>query len=101
MNPLSKLYRRMRNATRTLSPSCREAARLQSEALDHEISIWSRLGLRFHLLLCKWCRRYGKQIAFLHSAARQLPEHEPDPLPPALSTEARDRIRRRLKSEMK
>ena len=101
MNAFSHFARALRNRVVALSPSCKEAARLQSEALDHPLPVLKRCGLRFHLILCKWCRRYGEQVEFLHAAAKHLPEHEPDASPAALSAEARDRIRRRLQSEIK
>ncbi|HEY1489596.1 MAG TPA: hypothetical protein VGF90_01040 [Verrucomicrobiae bacterium] len=34
-----------------LMPNCREALRLQSDALDRPLSRWLHAGLRFHLLL--------------------------------------------------
>ena len=82
-----------------LSPGCRTATRLQSEALDHKLPFRQRLGLRIHLLLCKWCRRYGKQITFLRGAAHEHPEEMAEPAPQKLSDEARERIKRRLKAE--
>src|SRR5216684_5216658 len=82
-----------------LSPTCRQVARLQSEALDHPLSFRRRLGLGVHLLLCKWCRRYGKQIRFLRTAAHQHAEHESHSPPQPLSTETRERIKQRLRAE--
>jgi hypothetical protein len=82
-----------------LSPSCKEAARLQSAALDRRLTLFERFGLRCHLVLCKWCCRYGRQIQFLRSVAREhapVARHAP---PPGLSLEARERIKRRLQSE--
>lgn len=81
------------------SPSCREAARLQSLALDRPLTRVERFGLRFHLLFCKWCRAYGKQIRFLRSAAKQgASEEHQATSQPALSTEARERIKQSLQS---
>jgi predicted AAA+ superfamily ATPase len=82
-----------------LSPTCRDASRLQSEALDKKLSLSKRLGLWLHLLICKWCRRYGKQIRFLRSAAQECPDHLTEAGPQKLSAEARERIRQRLQSE--
>ena len=79
-----------------LSPSCKQASRLQSESLDRPLTFFERLGLRLHLLLCKWCRRYGKQLKFLRSAAHQCEDHQPGQ---KLSPEARERIKQRLHSE--
>jgi hypothetical protein len=81
---------------RALSPNCREAVRLQSEALDHPLSWRRRLGLRIHLALCVWCRRYGRQIKFLRLAAHHC-DHNDDPNQ-TLPAGARERIKRALKN---
>jgi hypothetical protein len=82
-----------------LSVSCREAARLQSAALDRKLTLLERFGLRCHLLLCKWCSRYGRQIEFLRSVAREQAQDDRHAPLPRLSPEARQRIKRRLQSE--
>lgn len=83
-----------------LSPNCKAATRLQSEAFDHKLSFRQRLGLRIHLVLCKWCRRYGKQITFIHNAAQSHPDEMAESAPQQLSDEARERIRQKLHSNM-
>jgi hypothetical protein len=80
-----------------LSLTCKEASRLQSQALDRKLSSMQRIGLRMHLLLCKWCRRYGKQIRFLHDAVREHPDHLTERQ--SLSPSARERIKQRLQAE--
>lgn len=92
MKPLIKL-------ANALSPSCKQAARLQSEQMDRKLSLLERIGLRAHLFLCKWCRRYGEQLNFLRSAAHQCEDHNTPEAPATLSPEARERIKQRLKSE--
>lgn len=82
-----------------LSLTCRDAARLQSEALDAKLCFSKRLGLWLHLLICKWCRRYGKQIQFLSHASQEHEEDLANAVPQTLSAEARERIRQRLQSE--
>ena len=84
-----------------LSPSCKQAARLQSLAQDQSLGFSQKIGLRIHLLLCKWCRRYGKQIGFLRSAAHRHEEHEHCLPPQSLRPEARERIKQRLVEENK
>ncbi|MFO1475302.1 MAG: zf-HC2 domain-containing protein [Verrucomicrobiota bacterium] len=81
-----------------LSPNCREATRLQSLGLDRSLTFRERFGLRIHLLLCRWCRRYGKQIRFLRDAAHTHPDELVEPSPHRLSEEARDRIKNTLKT---
>lgn len=101
MNWFANILKTLARGIRDLSPSCKQVVRLQSAALDRKLPPHQRLGLRIHLLLCKWCRRYGKQITFLRSATRQH-GHEDQLLPPrTLSLEARERIKQRLQVEGK
>jgi len=85
---------RLPKIVRALSPNCKEAVRLQSEALDRPLTSLQPIGLRIHLALCVWCAGYGKQIIILRTAA-QLSDHEPNQ---SLSSEARERIKRTLQT---
>jgi len=84
---------------KALSPNCKQASRLQSEALDHRLPLFQRFGLRIHLLVCKWCRRYGEQLKFLRNAAHDHPDELIKPADQNLSASARDRIKQRLRAE--
>jgi hypothetical protein len=82
-----------------LSPGCKDAVRLQSAELDRPLTPTEKFGLRFHLVLCKWCHSYGKQIKFLHSAAKDDTKIDTSAsTQPTLSSEARERIKRHLQS---
>lgn len=89
---IKKLLQRLSN----LSPSCRQVTRLQSAALDGKLSCSQRLGLRIHLCLCKWCRRYGSQIEFLRTASQHEAKLDEGLQVRTLTPEARERIKRRL-----
>ena len=58
--------------------SCKEVARaVASGALD---DAWSRrLALRLHLLMCRHCRRYARQLRAIAVAARSLWRESEDP----------------------
>ena len=90
--------RRLVSGLAELSPSCKAAVRLQSEALDHKLTWRQQLGLRIHLLLCKWCSRYGKQIAFVHRAVHSHPDDVTMAVTPKLSPEAREQIKKQLRA---
>ena len=79
-----------------LSLDCSEASRAQSEMLDHTLPGACRVGLWLHLLLCKWCRRYGRQIRFLQATARNHAEKLSEADSRSLSDGARERIKSRL-----
>lgn len=99
MNWLANMLKTLARGMATLSPNCRQASRLQSEALDHKLSVLHRVGLRIHLLLCKWCRRYGKQIRFLRDAAHEHPDELVEPVRQKLPDAVRERMRQALRAE--
>src|SRR5437868_2931816 len=99
MNWLANIVKPFFRGLGDLSPDCKQAARLQSAALDRKLPFRQRVGLKIHLLLCKWCRRYGKQIRFLCNAARDRNETELSLPDRTLSPEARNRIKARLQAE--
>jgi hypothetical protein len=101
MELLKPVIAALKNGRRVLSPDCREASQLQSEALDHSLSSGQRFGLRLHLLLCKWCRRYGKQIRFLRQAVHEHPDKVHESIPQALSPDARERLKQSLRNQPK
>jgi hypothetical protein len=84
-----------------LLPNCREALRLQSDALDRPMPLSKRPGFWVHLLLCKWCRRYGRQIDFLKHAAHDHADQVAEAMPQKLSDAARERIKRSLRGDGK
>jgi len=94
------ITKKLINGLAELSPNCKAANRLQSEAFDHKLSLRQRFGLRFHLVLCKWCRRYGKQIAFVHDTAHSHPDEMTKSVPQQLSDESRERIRQKLRANI-
>ena len=89
-------WKKLKSDCAALSLNCREASRAQSEQLDHPLPRATRLGLWLHLLMCKWCRRYGGQIRFLRHAAHEHHEELTDAAPQKLSPAARERIKQRL-----
>jgi len=88
---------KLKSACAGLSMNCQEAARAQSELLDHPLPPARRIGLKLHLLICKWCRRYGQQIRFLRLAAHEHHDRLAQAASPTLAAEARQRIKQRLR----
>src|SRR5262249_4596810 len=98
MQSADKAESHRKGGLRNLLLTCRDASRLQSEALDIELSVGKRIGLWLHLAICKWCRRYGRHIRFLRSAAQESAEPAHLCGPQSLSPEARQRIKDRLRA---
>jgi len=48
--------------------SCRELVNHADRLLEGDLSFSARIAIKFHLLLCRHCRRYVKQLRWLVKA---------------------------------
>lgn len=84
--------------------NCRDATKLLSESLEKPLPFSRRLGLKMHLLMCRFCSRFEKQIMFMQKVLRRyekqrLEEDTPSPDSPSLSPEARERMKKALRDD--
>jgi len=80
------------------TPNCAQMSRLASQSLDRRLSPGLRIRMRLHYLICGWCKRYSKQLQFLRQAAPRLGARPGDFMARGLSTDARQRILRRVQN---
>jgi predicted anti-sigma-YlaC factor YlaD len=77
--------------------TCKDASHLISQRLERPLGWRERMGLRLHLLMCQYCRRFERQMALLRTALRKLGERsEAEQQDIDLPPEARERIRQAL-----
>ncbi len=81
--------------------SCKKASRLISDSLDRPLTFRERCALRFHLCICRVCRRFRKQVTSIDSI-----KDEPDlfmKIPPnqSLPPEKRERIKDKMNEIIK
>jgi hypothetical protein len=83
--------------------SCKKAAKLVSQEMVRGLSRREKISLRLHLLICRLCRRYMKQVELMRTASRSLGESHPEFLfsedseyGEGLSPRAKDRMKRYL-----
>jgi hypothetical protein len=81
--------------------SCKDVTQLISESMDTSLPIGKRIGMRLHLLMCKFCSRYERQLLLIRDTLRYLVAKEEKPGEPpgeTLSEEAKERIRKSLRN---
>ena len=79
--------------------SCKEATRLVSENLDREMPFWRRMGLRLHVLMCRACSRYTRQVTALDRAVAEHYQGDPPTVEPeTLPEDSLQRIKASLRS---
>lgn len=79
--------------------NCQETARLLSESHDRRLSFLQRIGLRFHLAMCRMCQVYARQMNVVSSACQEAGERSADKYPGELPADCRERIKDALKKE--
>lgn len=52
--------------------TCRQATQLLSEKQDRSLLLREQSNLQLHLLVCRSCRRYGKQIKTLSQLSKEF-----------------------------
>jgi len=72
-----------------IMPSCKETASLVSQSMDGKLPWLDRLGMRYHLLICRFCRRYEKQIRWIESRVKAVPAVGKEKLDPDFSRNLR------------
>ncbi len=81
--------------------SCGDVTQLISESMDQSLPLGKRIGVRLHLLMCKFCARYERQLLLIRDTVRRLVGAEEIPGEPpweTLSEEAKERIRKSLRN---
>jgi len=78
------------------TPSCKKVTEIISESMEQKPTFRRRMEVRLHLLICKWCTRYRKQLLFIRNVLRRGPEKVGANAPGGLSPEARERMKRAL-----
>jgi len=78
---------------------CREVSKLVSESMERDLPLRQRLAIRLHLMMCRLCSAFARQLRLLRRAARENPERlGPDEGAPEakLPEAARQRIKAAL-----
>ena len=54
--------------------TCKEQVARSSDFLDGQLSFHERLMMRHHLLFCRNCRRFIRQMRLMQATLREMPE---------------------------
>ena len=81
--------------------ACKDVTRLVSQSMDASLPVGKRIGVRFHLLICKLCARYRQQLLLIRETVRRLVESEGTAAQPSWATlpeESKERMRDALRN---
>lgn len=78
---------------------CKDVSKKISESMDRNLPFHHRMFIRIHLMMCKYCARFKHQLLMLRKLSRLEISLCEDTSPPiVLSMEARERIKKSLKT---
>ncbi len=101
MNSLQKAsYAMMRLMVRVM-PSCRDISQLISAGMDHHLPLHKRLSIRLHVSMCKFCRRYEKQLHLLHEGVGHYADPDANVVEKSLSPAAKAKLEKALADQAK
>ncbi len=81
--------------------NCKDVTRLISRSMDASLPLGERIGVRIHLLMCKFCARYERQLLQIRETIRSLAaagDRFEALHGEGLSAEARDRMKKSLQN---
>ena len=77
--------------------NCKAVSQIVSESMDRNLPIHQRVLIWLHLMMCKYCARFKRQLLLLREVCRSeeiMPAESDDT--PVLPKEACDRIKQSL-----
>jgi len=95
-NILKAIERAIMRPMSKVMPPCSEISQLLSTGMDQKMSLWQRMSVRVHLVLCKMCRRYRDQLRLIHDASSCYGDPEKNDTEEGLSTEAKERLKQAI-----
>jgi hypothetical protein len=82
------------NIKKILTLNCEESARLLSTRQDFSLRRTEQLALRLHLVICRACRRYNKQLQFIRELFQALHKKDMVSSEFKISDEKREHIKK-------
>jgi len=80
--------------------SCKEVSELVSQYPERLLSFREQLGIKMHLMICKLCSRFTRQMKFIARATNTFMDHPEDCLDHSHATQLSDKARERIKKAL-
>jgi hypothetical protein len=93
----------LKNILRILTLTCDQAAQLMSHAQEEPLNRPERWALSVHLLICRLCRKYNRQLKLLRAIMTRMADSHTydDVVPPLLDPEQRKAFQDRLSKNIR
>jgi hypothetical protein len=79
--------------------NCKQTSQLVSQSLDRRLTWKERLAVRLHLLICKYCARFNRQLLAMRAGLQRHSQAIEDDSNIQLPADAKARIAKVLESK--
>jgi hypothetical protein len=81
--------------------SCEEASFYISKNLDTDIGFRKKMSLRMHVIMCKYCMRFEKELNFISKKIQQFTSGKENTAPShTLSDEKKDKLQQLIEEKL-
>ena len=93
---MSFLQKKVHSLLTVLKMNCEHSTVLHSKSMDTSLNFSEKFRLKFHLIMCKMCQTYAKQIEFISENVKEKnSENE------KMNPDAKNRLKQALNSKLK
>jgi hypothetical protein len=79
--------------------NCKQTSQLVSQSLDRRLTWNERLAVRWHLIICKYCKRFSQQLQAMRVGLKRMSNAIENDTNIQLPTDAKARIAQVLDTE--
>ena len=80
--------------------TCKEVSELVSQIPERPLSLRENLGIKMHLMICKLCSRFTRQMKFIARATNIFMQYPDECLDNSHATRLPDEARERIKKAL-
>lgn len=80
--------------------NCKQTSQLVSQSLDRRLTLQERFAVRVHLLICKYCRRFSRQLMAMRVGLQRMTQSVEENTTLHMPSESKARIAKALESKI-
>lgn len=79
--------------------NCKDISHLVSRSMDERLPLPRRMGITFHLMMCRYCARYAKQLKIIRQKIRSFSGFGAEPAAKPMPAKRKEGLKEMLSQE--
>ncbi len=76
--------------------NCRDISHLVSRSMDEDLPLHRRAGIKFHLMMCRYCARYARQLGIVRQTIQSITSSSSESAVTPMSVKRKDALKEML-----